>query len=142
MHAASWRTWLPAALLLSIALVQIVLVRTAALTPWKGGGFGMFAAVDGGAVRSMRIQVDGPDRSERLDVPLSLELDAARAEALPIRPFLARLAERVAAREVRQGRPVTRVTVEAWSAALSADGSQAEAHRLASYVLDVPPDTP
>jgi hypothetical protein len=137
MRAASWRLWFPAAVLVAVAAVQIVLVQTAHLTPWKGGGFGMFAAVDGGAVRSMRIQVDGPERSERLDVPPSLEIDAERALALPIRPLLANLAEKVAAREARRGQPVTRVTVEAWSASLSDDGSQAESHRLGSYVLDV-----
>lgn len=136
------RVWLPAAILVLVAAVQIALVRTAQLTPWKGGGFGMFAAVDGGAVRSMRIHVEGPDRSEYLDVPPSLALAAARAEALPIRPLLASLAEQVATRETRRGQPVTRVTVEAWSAMLAADGSQAEAHRLASYVLDVPPARP
>lgn len=138
----SSRVWLPAVILVLVAAVQIALVRTAQLTPWKGGGFGMFAAVDGGAVRSMRIHIGGPDRSEYLDVPPSLALAAARAEALPIRPLLASLAEQVAAREARRGQPVTRVTVEAWSATLAADGSQAEAHRLASYVLDVPPARP
>jgi hypothetical protein len=142
MRAACWREWLPAAVLVTVAAVQVALVRTAHLTPWKGGGFGMFAAVDGGAVRSMRILIEGPDRSEVLDVPPSLEIDAERALALPIRPFLASLAERVAAREARRGQPVTRVTVEAWSAALSDDGSQADAHRLASYVFDVNPGRP
>jgi hypothetical protein len=140
MRAASWRVWLPATVTRTAA--QLVLVRTAHLTPWKGGGFGMFAAVDGGAVRSMRILVEGAGRSEVLDVPPSLELDAERALALPIQPLLARLAERVAAREARRGAPVTRVTVEAWSAALSDDGSQADAHRLASYTYEVIPGRP
>jgi hypothetical protein len=139
---ADWRVGLPAAILVSVAAIQIVLVRTAHLTPWKGGGFGMFAAVDGGAVRSMRIRVDGPDRSEYLDVPPSLERAAARAEALPIRPLLASLAEQIAAREARRGQAVNRVTVEAWSATLTADGSQAEARRLVSFVFEAPPERP
>ena len=132
-----WRVWLPVTVLMAVAAVQIVLVRTAHLTPWKGGGFGMFAAVDGGAVRSLRVLVEAPDRSEALVVPPSLEIDAERAMALPIRLFLARLAEGIVRREARRGLPVTRVTVEAWSAVLSADGSQADAKRLTVYVHDI-----
>ena len=138
MRLASWRIWLPTALLLWVASVQVALVRTAHLTPWKGGGFGMFAAVDGGAVRSVRILIEGPGRSELLAVPPSLEVDADRAIALPVPRLLARLAERVAAREARRGEPVARVTVEVWSAALSDDGSQAGARLLTTYVYDVP----
>jgi hypothetical protein len=130
--------WLPAAVLVAVAAAQVVLVRTAHLTPWKGGGFGMFAAVDGGGVRSVRILIEGPERSEILEVPPSIVADADRARALPIRPLLARVARKVAARATRRGETVTRVTVEAWSATLSDDGSQIEAHRLASYMYEVP----
>ena len=34
------------ALLLAIASAQMLLARTSDLSPWKGGGFGMFASVD------------------------------------------------------------------------------------------------
>ena len=51
---AGWRVYCPVVVLLSVAAVQLVLVRSAGLTPWKGGGFGMFAAVDGGAVRILK----------------------------------------------------------------------------------------
>jgi hypothetical protein len=125
-----WRVFAPVVVLLVVAGTQLVLVRTAGLTPWKGGGFGMFAAVDGGAVRSVRIVVEGPGRSEVLDVPPSLALDAERAAALPITGLLARVADGVAARAARRGERLSRVIVEVWTATLSADGSQANAHRL------------
>jgi hypothetical protein len=134
---AGWRVYCPVVVLLAVAAAQLVLVRAAGLTPWKGGGFGMFAAVDGGAVRSVRIVVEGPDRSEVLDVPPSLELDADRAAALPIAGLLARLADAVAARAVRRGEHLSRVIVEVWTARLSPDGSQAEAERLARYVYSI-----
>ena len=47
----SWRSAVPAALLVTVALGQIVLARTVDLSPWKGGGFGMFATLDGTASR-------------------------------------------------------------------------------------------
>ena len=41
-----WRTLLPVAVLLAVAARQVVLTHTAGLSPWKGGGFGMFSTTD------------------------------------------------------------------------------------------------
>lgn len=38
-------------ILILVALLQFYLARTANLSPWKGGGFGMFAAVDSPSMR-------------------------------------------------------------------------------------------
>src|SRR5262249_8435137 len=59
-HAAAIA--IPAALLVGIASRQIALTRREGLTPWKGGGFGMFATLDHGGHRRVRIVVDAPDR--------------------------------------------------------------------------------
>ena len=59
----------PPLLLFVMAVIQIALARTADLTPWKGGGFGMFATLDHAAYRAVDIVVDAPDRSEALEVP-------------------------------------------------------------------------
>jgi hypothetical protein len=92
----------PPALLVLVACVQIFLTRSTALTPWKGGGFGMFATNDGNPFRYVRLFVDAPDRSEELEIAPSLEDLAARAQALP------------GAAERRKGRPVETVRVEVW----------------------------
>lgn len=136
MRREGWRVGLPVALLLAVAAVQVTLTQWAGLSPWKGGGFGMFAAVDGGAVRSVRVFVDAPERSEEVAVPASLLVDADRAAAFPATFLLARLARRIAARERERNRPVATVRVEAWSATLTDDASQADARRLAVYLLD------
>ena len=49
------------AVLLFVALHQVVLATTADLTPWKGGGFGMFATADRLDTRVVRsyLAVDG-----------------------------------------------------------------------------------
>ena len=75
---------LPPLLLTVVALLQIVLARTADLTAWKGGGFGMFSTLDHGAYRGVDIVIDAPDRSESLEIPPSLEIAAARAAAFPV----------------------------------------------------------
>jgi hypothetical protein len=102
---------LPAVLLVLVAIVQIGLARSSALTPWKGGGFGMFASLDHGAFRTVEIVVDGPDRSETLEIPPSLEELSARAANMPADWLLRRLGHAVVRRERRYERDVTRVTI-------------------------------
>ena len=127
----------PSVLLVAIALVQIALVRTAAMTPWKGGGFGMFSTLDHGAYRGVDVVIDGPDRSEGLDIPESLEEIATRAAACPSDRLLRRLAEGVVARERRYERPVTRVTLTAWRMAFDRDTLQPNEQPLRTFVYEV-----
>ena len=47
--------WLPAALCLGIAVTQIALTQLAGLSPWLGGGFGMFASLDSPMNRGLTI---------------------------------------------------------------------------------------
>ena len=105
---------LPVALLLSVACVQIILTRTSGLSPWKGGGFGMFSTTDDSGRRHVRVYVTAPDRSEEIGITPSLEDAAARAAVLPSDGQLTRLARRVIERERRYHRPVQAVRIETW----------------------------
>jgi len=55
---------LPAAILVMVALLQIFLTQTANLSPWKGGGFGMFGAIDAPDMRV--IQAEALDQDGNL----------------------------------------------------------------------------
>lgn len=110
---------LPAVLLLTVAGVQMVLARTALLSPWKGGGFGMFASVDGLPLRWLRIYVTAPERSEELAVPASLEDQAHRLATWPRQPSLQTFAQAIIDREQRRSRPVESVRIEVWRAEFS-----------------------
>ena len=101
----------PALLLAVVAVCQLGLAKTADLTPWKGGGFGMFSTLDHGAYRRLEAVVEGTERSEALEIPPSLEVAAARAAAFPAQWTLRSLAAGVAAREKRYGRSVSNVTI-------------------------------
>jgi hypothetical protein len=129
---------LPPLLLTVVALLQIVLARTADLTAWKGGGFGMFSTLDHGAYRGVDIVVDGPERSESLEIPPSLEIAAARAAAFPVDWLMRDLAERVVARERRYERAVSRVTVTAWRADFDRAALRASERPLRTFIYDVP----
>jgi hypothetical protein len=123
MATHDWRRRLaiggPAALLCLIAAAQMILAHTADLSPWKGGGFGMFASVDGVPFRWVRLHVHSAERSEELVVPASLEDAARRVAAWPHRRALERLARAVIAREQRHARPVEWVRIEVWRADVS-----------------------
>ena len=110
----SWREVVPVALLVGVGSVQLILARTADLSPWKGGGFGMFATTDGSGSRHVRVFVTAPDRSEELTITASLEDGAARAAVLPTDRLLGRLARLVVAREQRNHRAVTSLRIEVW----------------------------
>jgi hypothetical protein len=135
---------LPAVLLVLVALVQIGLTRTSALTPWKGGGFGMFATLDHGAFRRVEVVIDGPDRSETLEIPPSLEELSARVANMPADWLLRRLGEGVVQRERRYQRPVSKVTITVWRARFAPVTLHAEEQTLRKfeYLADPAPAPP
>lgn len=128
---------LPSVLLVIVAGTQIVLARTAGMTPWKGGGFGMFSTLDHGAYRGVEAVIEGPNRSEALEIPPSLEELAARAATCPTDWLLRQLAERIVARERRYERSVSRVTLTAWRTEFDRVTLRANERTLRTYQYDV-----
>ena len=98
------------ALLAALALAQIAGWQACGLSPWKGGGFGMFATSDNGAFRSVRV-VELAAGGER-PVALPGELDRLRRHVreVPSAPNLRRLAEALRARAPSLGT----LRVEVW----------------------------
>jgi hypothetical protein len=133
-----WARSLPAALLAVVALVQVTLTHTTDLTPWKGGGFGMFSTLDHGAFRNVTIVVDGADRSETIETPPSLEVIAARAANCPADWLLRRLARGVVERERRYGRDVTRVRLQVRWISFDPVTLRATERPLRAFVYEVP----
>ena len=130
----------PALLLAFVAVCQIVLAKTADLTPWKGGGFGMFATLDHNAYRRLDVVVEGTERSEALEIPPSLEAAAARAAAFPAEWMLRSLAEGVAERERRYLRSVTRVTITVSRTEFDRATLGASERPLRVFTYTVPPE--
>ncbi len=78
-----WFWYLPSLLLLIVAGNQLRLVATAALSPWWGGGFGMFATADAWATRHLHIFAIRSGVRRELAIPPSLRKEAERALTLP-----------------------------------------------------------
>jgi hypothetical protein len=65
---------LPATILVLVALLQIYLTHTANLSPWKGGGFGMFGVIDAPTMRVIQAEAfDQHGHSIQLDVYSALD---------------------------------------------------------------------
>jgi hypothetical protein len=112
MTALSWRERILAValpiILVAVAAHQVWLATTSDLTPWKGGGFGMFASVDRLNNRAIHGVFETEDRSFAF-VLNDLESEASRAQTkvvtnargLPDERRVAPLAELIAQAEWR-----------------------------------------
>lgn len=95
-----WWTLLPSGLLLGVAVAQMLTANLSTLSPWKGGGYGMFATQDSPGARFLeltgrtasgepvRLSVSGEDLHE-LSLPATL---LSRLRAFPRAADLSRLA--------------------------------------------------
>ena len=102
-------------LLLTIASIQFFSAHAFELTPWKGGGFGMFSTVDALDTRFLKIFLITPSGALPADVPESLERDKTRIQSLPTPSRIEALAEAMARgvwiyRDVRRREILAEVT--------------------------------
>ena len=126
---------LPALLLAGVALGQIHLVRAEQLSPWQGGGFGMFSTTDTLATRDLRVYVRRGARAQELALPAELVDEAERARTLPTERRLEAFGRRaVEVAELHAGPPagVRGVLVEVWRRRFAAEDLEPRPVRLRS----------
>jgi hypothetical protein len=94
--------WLVPSLLVAVGLLQIYLAQTAHLSPWKGGGFGMFATIDNPEMRVIAAEgLSSDGQWLRLDMFSALdETTWRRMHSLPKRADLKHLASQLLTKEV------------------------------------------
>jgi hypothetical protein len=83
-------------LLVLVAISQRTLARQAGLSPWKGGGFGMFATVDSPSARFLRVYLVHGGEGLPVFLPDKLSPLAREVRTLPSRSRLEQLARSVA----------------------------------------------
>jgi hypothetical protein len=86
-------------LLALVVLVQVWLVHARGLTPWCGGGFGMFSTIDGWGARHLHVWLRGDGWRREAVVPDELSSLKEQALALPDDTRLRALALALAARD-------------------------------------------
>jgi hypothetical protein len=102
--AARLRT-LPALLLVAVACLQIFAAKTGTLSPWLGGGFGMFATTDSPARRHLHAVALRPGLRQELEIPRGLEREMRKALGHPTPDRLRALARGLEAIESAEGDP-------------------------------------
>ncbi len=85
------------ALLAAVALVQAGQTARLDLSPWKGGGFGMFSTVDAPKARFVRLYLETPGGEVPVPPPADLARSFRELQTLPTERRLARLATQLAA---------------------------------------------
>jgi hypothetical protein len=109
-------------LLALVAGVQIWLAHAHGLTPWCGGGFGMFSTIDGWGARHLHAWLRGDGWRREVEVPRELKALEEKALALPDPARLRALALALAARD--DGRLGAPRSVEILVLARSFDGDE------------------
>jgi len=85
------------ALLTTLACIQLFLGLNFGLTPWKGGGFGMFSTVDSPEARTVRVYLETDDGALPTRVPSWLSSRRRYTRSLPTDFRIQGLAEELAA---------------------------------------------
>jgi hypothetical protein len=124
--------------MLTVAAAQVRLVDTVQLSPWKGGGFGMFASTDGGSNRRVRVYLvdQGAEHSVTPRSP-SLRKLAERAGVLPTRARLEKLARAVGEQARLEHHALDRVRVEVWRTHFAKATLMSEQVLLAEAAVDL-----
>ncbi|WP_293121238.1 hypothetical protein [Moorena sp. SIO4G3] len=83
-------------LLATVALVQQYASHQLSLTPWKGGGFGMFSTLDSPAARFLRIYIVTDKGKTQVNLPKWLGKLATEVRTIPTKNRLLRLTRELA----------------------------------------------
>jgi hypothetical protein len=112
---ARWFWYLPSVLLLIVAGNQLRLVATTSLSPWWGGGFGMFSTTDAWATRHLHIFAIRPGVRRELDIPPALRKKVEQVLVLPSDAQLRTLAYEFADTPTPDEGPLEAIELQVWA---------------------------
>lgn len=84
------------ALLCGLATNQLFLVETSNLSPWKGGGFGMFSTMDSPGARFVRVYLSTPTGDTPVMIPQSQHPASVKLRTMPNATDAQKLADELA----------------------------------------------
>lgn len=134
-----WARVLPGALLFVVALHQLFLAHTSNISPWYGGGFGMFSTADAGRARHLHAFVLRPGLEREVFAPVELEDIERRTLTLPSDANLRALARELAELPTPDDGPPTGVRIQVWRTDYHPDTLAPESHLLRGLVIPLAP---
>ena len=105
---------LPGLILASVAARQIFLAATVGLSPWHGGGFGMFASTDAGGSRHLHAFVLRPGLRREVQLPGSAQRIVEDALTLPTEANLRSVAREAEKIPTPDFGPPTAILLQVW----------------------------
>jgi hypothetical protein len=127
--------YLPSALLVATALCQVIFAFTVDLSPWLGGGFGMFSTTDDGVNRHLRVVTTRAGKEEEREIPPTLTDLAQRTLVLPSPARLRAFAQALAREYSREGQRFATLRVEVWRTTFDAQRLTPRTRQLRAVVL-------
>ena len=106
---------LPCAILIGVAVHQLVLSQAMGLSAWAGGGFGMFSTTDAGGARHLHAFVLRPGLVREVQPPRSLDGLVQRTLAHPTDARLRALARELVRIPTPDHGAPTAVRVQVWT---------------------------
>ena len=104
--------YLPTVVLVAIAVNQLILANFFNLSPWLGGGYGMFSTTDVGSNRHIHIYAKSEGIIKELIYPKELSDLALRTKSFPTDRNLIVLAQRIS--EIEDDSALKSIEVQVW----------------------------
>ena len=118
----SW--YLPSVLLVGVACTQLWVAHVTNLSPWAGGGFGMFSTTDVRGHRHLHAFALRPGLRRELEIPSSLHHDVQRILAFPSEGALRTLALALADLPTPDAGPLAAIEIQVWATHFAPDTLQ------------------
>ncbi|MGI9264572.1 MAG: hypothetical protein ACR2QU_06575 [Gammaproteobacteria bacterium] len=115
MLTGSVAVWLPTVILATVAINQIRLSQSESLSPWSGGGFGMFSTTDSPDNRHLHAVIQNDALRREVFLPQELATPVLRATTLPTRERLGTLAAELALAETDGTIAWDEIELQVWS---------------------------
>ena len=113
--------YIPIFLLIFIALNQIRLAKTSSLSPWWGGGFGMFSTADSRGTRHIHAYAIRPGVRRELEIPSYLAELERKVLTFPSEANLEKLAAELADIPTPDEGPLEAIQIQIWATNFDSD---------------------
>lgn len=128
---------LPIVLLIVVALFQIALTHYSALSPWSGGGFGMFSTLDHGSRRHLHAYVLRPGLRREIIPPEALAEEIRRLLTLPTDARLRILAKALVTTPTPDHGIATAIQIQVWQTRFDSETLTPSSQILREVVMQI-----
>lgn len=126
-------SYLPTIVLVIIAINQLLLANFFNLSPWLGGGYGMFSTTDVGRNRHIHIYANSPGIRKELIYPQDLKDIVFRTKSFPTGRNLKRLARRISV--IEDDSTLQSIEIQVWKSQYKSKTLHPSGKMLKSAVL-------